>query len=44
MYQYVRIVSRGLFITIHDKGHIYEILNNWPEHEIKASEIKSIFL
>ena len=27
---------RGLFITIHDKGHVYDVLCNWPEHEIKV--------
>ncbi|KAJ7408875.1 NADP-dependent malic enzyme, mitochondrial [Willisornis vidua] len=27
---------RGLFITIHDKGHIATILNSWPEENIKA--------
>lgn len=27
---------RGLFITINDAGHIYDILCNWPEHDIKA--------
>ncbi|XP_045465864.1 NADP-dependent malic enzyme-like [Harmonia axyridis] len=26
----------GLFITINDKGHIYEILQNWPEPNIHA--------
>uniref|UniRef100_A0A672Q110 Malic enzyme n=1 Tax=Sinocyclocheilus grahami TaxID=75366 RepID=A0A672Q110_SINGR len=27
---------RGLFITIHDKGHIASMLNSWPEENIKA--------
>ncbi|KAK9508019.1 hypothetical protein O3M35_007770 [Rhynocoris fuscipes] len=27
---------KGLFITIHDKGHVQDIINNWPEHDVKA--------
>ncbi|XP_048454159.1 NADP-dependent malic enzyme-like [Rhincodon typus] len=27
---------RGLFITIHDKGHIATMLKSWPEEDIKA--------
>ncbi|XP_017675212.1 PREDICTED: NADP-dependent malic enzyme, mitochondrial isoform X3 [Lepidothrix coronata] len=27
---------RGLFITIHDKGHIATMLNSWPEENVKA--------
>lgn len=26
---------RGLFITIHDKGHLATMLNSWPEDNIK---------
>lgn len=28
--------SKGLYITIHDKGHIYDVLCNWPESVVKA--------
>lgn len=27
---------RGLYITIHDVGHVYDILCNWPESIVKA--------
>lgn len=27
---------RGLYITINDIGHVYEILCNWPELQVKA--------
>ena len=28
--------SQGLFITIHDAGHVYEVLKNWPEHDVRC--------
>ncbi|XP_063772973.1 NADP-dependent malic enzyme isoform X2 [Pseudophryne corroboree] len=27
---------RGLFITIHDRGHISTLMKSWPENEVKA--------
>ncbi|XP_058504652.1 NADP-dependent malic enzyme [Solea solea] len=27
---------RGLFITIHDRGHVASLLQNWPEKDIRA--------
>eukprot|EP00096_Caligus_rogercresseyi_P015382 TRINITY_DN7828_c0_g1_i1.p1 TRINITY_DN7828_c0_g1~~TRINITY_DN7828_c0_g1_i1.p1 ORF type:complete len:584 (+),score=160.73 TRINITY_DN7828_c0_g1_i1:390-2141(+) len=27
---------QGLFITIHDRHHIYDILTNWPEKDVRA--------
>merc|ERR1719193_2212307 len=27
---------QGLFITIHDKGHVYDVIKNWPEQDVRA--------
>ncbi|CAB3376896.1 Hypothetical predicted protein [Cloeon dipterum] len=27
---------RGLFITINDRGHVYDVLRNWPESDVRA--------
>ncbi|XP_058839230.1 NADP-dependent malic enzyme-like [Topomyia yanbarensis] len=27
---------RGLFVTINDRGHVYDILQNWPEPDVRA--------
>jgi len=27
---------QGLFITIHDKGHVHDVIKNWPEQDVRA--------
>lgn len=34
--KHVIVVSSGLFITIHDRGHIATMLNSWPVDNIKV--------
>lgn len=30
---------RGLFITIHDKGHVYDVIRNWPVADVRATVV-----
>lgn len=27
---------RGLFISLHDRGNVYEVIRNWPEPDVRA--------
>lgn len=33
------LCCRGMFITIHDRGHIASLLQNWPEKDIRVNHI-----
>merc|ERR1719153_1533415 len=35
-YSYILRKPKGMFITIKDAGHVYEVLRNWPEDGVKA--------
>uniref|UniRef100_A0A182N0F1 Malic enzyme n=1 Tax=Anopheles dirus TaxID=7168 RepID=A0A182N0F1_9DIPT len=35
-YSLVYQQPKGLYVTINDKGHVYEVLRNWPESDVRA--------
>lgn len=35
-YSLIFQAAKGLFISIRDKGHVYDVLRNWPESDIRA--------
>ena len=43
MYICVCVCVRGLYVTINDVGHVYEILCNWPESDVKVLSLSLCF-
>jgi len=40
---YVHVcVCRGLYVTINDIDHVYEILCNWPETDVKVTRLTTV--
>ena len=35
-YSFIYRKAHGLFITIHDLGHVSDIIAAWPEHDVKV--------
>merc|ERR1719167_1690448 len=35
-YSYILRKPKGMFITIKDAGHVYEVLRNWPVDDVRA--------
>jgi len=35
-------VCRGLYVTINDIDHVYEILCNWPETDVKVTRLTTV--
>ena len=35
-YSLIFLDPKGMFISIKDKGHVYDVIKNWPEHDVRA--------
>lgn len=35
-YSLIFLDPKGMFISIKDQGHVYDVLKNWPEHDVRA--------